>query len=158
MISTHGSSRTSAHYARMGQAECEKIHVASLEILERVGVDVHDQAARDLLVKAGAQADGIRIRIPAYMVEKALSVAPKGLTLYDRAGQVAIRAWGHRTYFGGGSDCLNVLDHRTGQRRRPALKDVVEAVTVMDALPEIEFVMSLFLPEDVDQRLSLIHI
>ena len=121
--------------------------------MERVGVDVHDQAARDLLVKAGAQADGIRIRIPAYMVEKALSVAPKGLTLYDRAGQVAIRAWGHRTYFGGGSDCLNVLDHRTGQRRRPALKDVVEAVTVMDALPEIEFVMSLFLPEDVDQRI-----
>lgn len=35
MIETHGSSRTGAHYARMGPAECEKIHVASLEILER---------------------------------------------------------------------------------------------------------------------------
>jgi len=153
MIETHGSSRTSAHYARMGRAECEKIHMASLEILERVGVDVHHEGARELLVRGGAQAEGIRMRIPAYMVEKALALAPKGLTLYDRHGQIAIRAWGHRTYYGGGSDCLNVLDHRTGQRRRPVLQDVVEAVTVMDALPEIEFVMSLLLPEDVDQRI-----
>jgi len=153
MIETHGSSRTSAHYARMGRDECEKIHVASLEILERVGVDVHHEGARELLVRGGAQAEGVRIRIPAYRVEKALALAPKGLTLYDRHGQIAIRAWGHRTYYGGGSDCLNVLDHRTGQRRRPVLQDVVEAVTVMDALPEIEFVMSLLLPEDVDQRI-----
>ncbi len=153
MIETHGSSRTSAHYARMSRAECEKIHMASLEILERVGVDAHHAAARDLLARAGAQVEGVRVRIPAYMVEKALSLAPKGMTLHDRHGQVAIRAWGYRTYCGGGSDCLNVLDHRTGQRRRPVLRDVVEAVAVMDALPEIEFVMSLFLPEDVDQRI-----
>jgi len=153
MIETHGSSRTSAHYARMGQDECEKIHVASLEILERVGVDVHDQRARDLLVKGGARADGIRIRIPECMVEGALSVAPKRLTLSDRNGEVAIRAWGYNTYYGGGSDCLNVLDHRTGQRRRAVLRDVEEAVILMDALPELEFVMSMFLPEDVDQRI-----
>ena len=51
MIETHGLSTTSAHYARMGRQECEKIHRASLEILERVGVDVHDEKARDLLLK-----------------------------------------------------------------------------------------------------------
>jgi trimethylamine--corrinoid protein Co-methyltransferase len=74
------------------------------------------------------------------------------MTLYDRYGKVAIRAWGDNTYYGGGSDCLNVLDHRTGQRRRAVLQDVREAVTLMDALPEIEFVMSQFLPQDVDPR------
>ena len=153
MIETHGSSMTSAHYARMGQSECEKIHVATLEILERVGVDVHEEKARELLVKGGAKADGIRVRIPEHVVEKALAVTPKRLTLYDRNGQPAIRAWGYNTYYGGGSDCLNVLDHRTGQRRRAVLTDVQEAITLKDALPEIEFVMSQFLPEDVDQRI-----
>ena len=64
MIETHGTSMTSAHYARMGRAECEKIHVATLEILERVGVDVHDEKALELLVKGGARADGIRVRVP----------------------------------------------------------------------------------------------
>jgi trimethylamine--corrinoid protein Co-methyltransferase len=153
MIETHGLSTTSAHYARLGQQEREKIHVASLEILERVGVDVHDEKARALLVKGGAKADGIRVRIPEHMVEKALALAPKRLTLYDRCGNVAIRAWGYNTYYGCGSDCLNVLDHRTGERRKPLLKDVEEAVTLMDALPEISFAMSQFLPGDVDQRI-----
>ncbi|GAB4548947.1 MAG: trimethylamine methyltransferase MttB [Anaerolineae bacterium] len=127
--------------------------MASLEILERVGVDVHDAKARELLVKGGAKADGIRIRIPEHMVEKALAVTPRRMTLYNRQGKVAIRAWGYHTCYGGGSDCLNVLDHRTGQRRRAVRKDVEEAVTLMDALPEIEFVMSQFLPADVDQRI-----
>jgi trimethylamine--corrinoid protein Co-methyltransferase len=75
------------------------------------------------------------------------------MTLYDRHGRVAMRAWGYNTYYGGGSDCLNILDHRTGQRRRPVLQDVVDAATVQDALPELSFVMSMFLPEDVDQRI-----
>ena len=153
MIETHGTSMTSVHYARMGQAECEKIHVASLEILERVGVDVHDEKAIELLVKGGAKADGIRVRVPEHMVEKALALTPKRMTLYDRHGRVAIRGWGYNTYYGGGSDCLNILDHRTGQRRRAVRKDVEEAITLKDALPEIEFVMSQFLPEDVDQRI-----
>jgi trimethylamine--corrinoid protein Co-methyltransferase len=153
MIETHGSRRTSAQYARMSRTECEKIHVASLEILDRVGVDVHHGEARELLVKGGARSEGIRVRIPEYMVERALTLTPKRMVLYDRGGRAAIRAWGYNTYYGGGSDCLNILDHRTGRRRRPVLKDVKEAVTLMDAMSEIEFVMSLFLPEDVDQRI-----
>jgi trimethylamine--corrinoid protein Co-methyltransferase len=153
MIETHGLSTTSAHYARLGQQEREKIHLASLEVLERIGIDVHDEKALELLVKGGAKADGIRVRIPEYMVERALSLTPKRMALYDRNGNVAMRAWGYNTYYGGGSDCLNVLDHRTGERRRPVLTDVIEAATLMDALPEISFVMSLFLPEDVDQRI-----
>lgn len=153
MIETHGLSMTSAHYARMGRQECEKIHVATLEILERTGVDVHDEKAREILAKAGAKVDGIRVRVPEHLVNWALETAPKRMTLYDRNGKVAIRAWGYNSYFGGGSDCLNILDHRTGQRRRPLLSDVRDAAIVQDALPEIDFVMSMFLPEDVDQRI-----
>ena len=153
MIKTHGTSMMSAHYSRLGPQECEKIHMASLEILRRTGVDVHDEKARQILVEGGAQADGLRVRIPEYMVARALATAPKSLTLYDRNGKVAMRAGKYNSYYGGGSDCLNILDHHTGQRRRPTLKDVRDASTLMDTLPEIDFVMSAFLPEDVDQRI-----
>ncbi len=98
----------------------------------------------------GAQAEGLVVRIPRNMVAKALAVAPERIILNDRIGNVAMRAGGHNSYYGGGSDCLNILDHRTGQRRKPVLQDVVEASILMDALPEIDFVMSAFLPEDVD--------
>ena len=153
MIATHGTSMMSAHYARMGLQECEKIHAATLEVLARTGVDVHDEEARKILVAGGARADGVRVRIPAHMVARALATAPNTITLYDREGRVAMRAGSYNTHFGGGSDCLNILDHRTGQRRRPALRDCIEAATIMDALPELDFVMSLFLPHDVDQRI-----
>ncbi|MGD9317706.1 MAG: trimethylamine methyltransferase family protein [Anaerolineae bacterium] len=153
MIETHGLSTTSARYTRLGEQERQKIHLASLEILERVGIDVHDEQARQILVDGGARADGIRLRIPEYLVERALASTPKRLILYDRQGKVAIRAWGYNTHYGGGSDCLNVLDHRTGQRRTGILQDVREAAILQDALAELDFVMSMFLPADVDQRI-----
>lgn len=153
MIPTHETRMTSAHYARMGYQECDRIHIATLEILERTGVDVHDEKARRMLVDGGASADGIRIRIPEHMVAQALASAPRRLTLYDRNKKPAMRAFGHNTYYGGGSDCLTVLDHHTGDRRDPLLEDVAAAAKVMDYLPEIDFVMSLFLPKDVDQRI-----
>ncbi len=30
MIETHGRNMTSAHYSRLGQQECEKLHMASV--------------------------------------------------------------------------------------------------------------------------------
>jgi trimethylamine---corrinoid protein Co-methyltransferase len=138
---------------RMGPAECHRIHQATLEILERVGVDVHDPQARDILAGAGAGVDGIRVRLPEHMVEAALRTAPRRMTLYDRLGRVAVRACAYNTYYGGGSDCLNILDHRTGKRRPPLLSDVVAAVKVMDALSEIDFIMSMVLPTDVDRQI-----
>ena len=153
MIETHGISTTSAHYTRMGEQECRRIHLGTLEILERVGVGVHDQHAREILVKGGARMDGIRIRLPEFMVSRALLTVPCRITLYNRHKKPAVRAYGHNTYYGGGSDCLHVLDHRTGERRDAMLQDVIDAVRIMVALPEIDFIMSLFLPLEVDQMI-----
>jgi trimethylamine--corrinoid protein Co-methyltransferase len=153
MITTHGVQTQSAHYTRMGEHECEAIHEASLEILQRTGIDVHDERARQILAKGGAHVDGVRVRIPEYRVRWALSTAPKQMLLYNRQGKVDLRAGGYNTYFGGGSDCLNILDHHTSERRKPVLQDVINATRLMDALPEIDFVMSALLPSDVDQNI-----
>lgn len=157
MPSTHGWRQSNAKYTRMPSQVCERIHMASLEILERVGIDVHSKEAREVLGDHGADVDGLRVCIPGHMVEQALDLTPAYLTLCDRKGEVAIRAWGYNTAFGGGSDCLYVLDHRSGRRRRAVLEDVEQAVTVMDALPQFDFVMSGFLPSDVDQRVYHVY-
>ncbi|MEI7847937.1 MAG: trimethylamine methyltransferase family protein [Chloroflexota bacterium] len=99
MIQTHGTSMTSAHYSRLGPQECEKIHMASLEILARIGINVHDEKALGILVKGGAQADGIRVRIPEFMVTQALATAPTSITLYNRNGKVAMgQSWRGKPY------------------------------------------------------------
>jgi len=143
---------------RLSEAQFEKIHAASLEVLERIGVRLDLPEAVELLQKAGAQVDERGLaHVPRGLVERALSTAPKHVELYSRHGQPALSLGGQRCFFGPGSDCLNIIDHRSGERRKPVLQDVVDGVTVCDALPNIDFVMSMVLPTDVDQTLADIY-
>jgi trimethylamine--corrinoid protein Co-methyltransferase len=137
-------------FSRLSDEQCKTLHSASLEILERTGARLHHQPAVELLRRAGASVtEGNRVRIPAKMVEAALETAPDEVVLHNRNGEPALRVGGYRTFYGTGSDCLNILDHRGGNRRRAVLNDVVEGVTLCDALQNIDFVMCMFLPEDV---------
>jgi trimethylamine--corrinoid protein Co-methyltransferase len=140
---------------RLSDGQFEAIHAASLEILEHIGVRLHLPEAVELLKSAGASVtDGDLVHVPPSLVERALASAPKQVNLFDRHGRPALELGGRRCYFGPGSDCLNLIDHRTGQRRKPVLQDVVEGVTLCDALPNVDFVMSMVLPADVDQTLA----
>ncbi len=135
--------------------QAQKIHAASLEILEGIGVRLHLQEAIDLLEKAGAKVtDGNLVHVPHQLVERALSTVPKEVTLYDRLGNSVMPLGKERCFFGPGSDCLNIIDHRTGERRKPVLKDVIDGTKICDALPNIDFVMSMVLPTDVDKALA----
>ena len=86
-----------------------------MTILERTGVRFYEPEALGLLQKAGADiSEGNRVRIPHQLVEWAIRTAPKSVTLYNRHGDPVMLLDGHRAYFGTGSDCLNIVDHRTG--------------------------------------------
>lgn len=141
--------------ARLTPEQCERLHSASLTILERTGVRLFEPEAIELIRKAGAQvSEGNRVRIPARLVEQALSTAPKSVTLYDRHGHPKMVLAGQATYFGPGSDCLHIIDHRDNRRRQAVLQDVIDGITVCDALENIDFVMSMFLPSDVNQHIA----
>ncbi|HSO28196.1 MAG TPA: trimethylamine methyltransferase family protein [Anaerolineales bacterium] len=139
-------------YHRLSRAQCERIYAACLQILEETGVRLFDQEALDLLAKAGVKAeDGNRVRIPARLVEQARKTAPSKVTLYNRFGEPVMPVEGYRAFFGPGSDCLNIIDHRDNVRRAPTLDDVHAGVRVADALPNVDFVMSMFVPLELDQ-------
>ena len=142
-------------FSRLSPDQCQKLHNASLEILSRTGVRLYNQEAIDLLKKAGASiSEGNRARIPAGLVEKAFSTVPKRVTLYDRHGKAGIYLEEGQCYYGPGSDCINIIDHRTGERRKPMLQDVIDGITLCDALSHLDFVMSLFLPVDVGEMVT----
>ena len=141
--------------SRLTPEQARKLHEAGMTIIERTGVRFYDQEALDLLRKAGLTVEeDARVRIPPRLVEWAMAAAPKSVTLYDRYGEPAIQLDGHCAYFGTGSDCLNIRDHRTGERRKPVLQDVVEGITLCDALDNVDFVMSMFLPGDVPGEIA----
>jgi trimethylamine--corrinoid protein Co-methyltransferase len=88
------------------------------------------------------------------MVEDAVASAPGRIVMCDRDGEPAMFLEGTRSYFGTGSDTLNVLDPRTGEHRRFIQSDLVDAYHLCDALPNIDFVMSMGIPSDVDVPLQ----
>jgi trimethylamine--corrinoid protein Co-methyltransferase len=154
-IRTNDQVFSTTQFRRLSDEQCQKLYWACLEILERTGVRLYDQEALDLLKKAGLSAsDGNRVRIPSGLVEKARGTVPKRVTLCDRDGNRVMPVEGHRSFYGPGSDCLNIIDHRTGERRKAVLQDVVDAMTLADALPNIDFVMCMFLPTDVPQPVA----
>jgi len=85
-------------------------------------------------------------------VEGALRTAPKNIPIYDRNGRRAMSLGGYRSYFGVGSDCMHIYDLHTGERRKAVLDDVIQGVRLVDALPNLDFVMSMFLPSDVPEE------
>jgi trimethylamine--corrinoid protein Co-methyltransferase len=152
---TESKNPTELPFGRLPRSQCEQIHDASLQILEHTGVRLFHQEAVDLIKKAGGDVtEGNRTRIPRKLVEAALKTAPSEFMLYDRDGQEALRLRAGLNYYGPGSDCMSIIDHRTGLRRLPTLEDVRASITLCDALEHIDFVMSMFLPSDVDYRMT----
>jgi trimethylamine---corrinoid protein Co-methyltransferase len=130
--------------------QLDLLHGASLEILAGTGMRFFSPEAVELFRKAGAGvSDGNLVRIPPSLAERALASAPRMITIHDRDGLPAMRLGEGRCYFGTGSDCAYIHDPQTGARRKAVLSDVVDAVRLVDALPNLDFLMSMFLPSDV---------
>jgi len=145
---TNVSAHITPHYRGLTDEQCRLIHCASLEILERTGVLLYYQPAIDLLKKAGCYVEENQVRIPAHLVEWALRTAPSCIMMYDRSGKPVMPLGDRISTFGTGFDCLNTLDHRTGESRKVLLQDVVDGIRVTDAMPHIDFIMSMFLPSE----------
>ena len=136
-------------YRRLTDDQLDRLHGATLELLEDIGIRFLNGEGLEIFKKAGAYVDGSNVRLPSPLVEWALRTAPKRLRLYDQIGNPTIRLEGRVSYFGNGSDLLYIIDHRTGERRLPGLQDVIDITHVLEQLDNIDYIMSGFLPRDV---------
>jgi trimethylamine--corrinoid protein Co-methyltransferase len=127
------------------------IYLAVLEILGKVGMQVHHDEARTLLLEAGCTlAAGDRVLVPRRLVEQARLSVPPVVDVYDRGGALAMELGGYNSYFGTGSDLMSTYDLVTGEHRPSVLEDVRRAARLVDALPNLSFVMSSAHPTDED--------
>ncbi len=129
---------------------CAVVHGATLSLLADTGVEIRHEGARRLCAAAGAHVEGTRVRLPATLVEEALAGTPRSWELLPRGGdQGPLKLAIADTHYGTGPDCLFVDDPETGERRRARLSDVTAFAALAERLPNIDFVMSMALPENV---------
>ena len=139
--------------------ELYRVHVATLEVLEEIGVRVEEEDALRLLSDIGSEVDDRTriVKIPPYLVEEAIRKAPRTILFAGREGKYDIKLQGKRINFGLGGGATGVLDSETNSCRPSTKRDVADAARLADALPNIDFVMSLFTSQDVPQPVLALH-
>jgi trimethylamine---corrinoid protein Co-methyltransferase len=139
--------------------ELDRIHEASLAILERVGMRVEHPQARAILDGAGARVDAATniVRFPPYLVEEKLALVPRTLDYHGRSPQFDVRLEPEgqvRSRVAGGAP--GYVDLATGIQRTARIADMREFAILGDALADIH-VASLLQCEDVPAETAELH-
>ena len=130
------------------EEQMQRIHSATLDVLERVGVKMSHARGLEYLDGAGCKVEGNRVRIPGWVVEDALAKAPSKVVLGNRGGQAAVVLEGENSYFGPSLDCLDYLDPGTGQRVPFTADHCRITATLADCLENFDWSMIIGMASD----------
>ncbi len=122
-------------------AEVERIHTASLDIIENVGVRFPSPKALDIWESHGATVDrnSSIVKVRGEIIETALKQAPPAYNLAARDPAQDLPLDGNHVFVGTDGCGVEVIDIHSGQRRRSSLQDVAEIARIADALEEVGF-------------------
>ena len=148
-----------AQFRVLSDDQVEEIFHSALDVLERVGTRVHGEEGLALLREAGCGkrsgvSDDDLVRIPSWLVKDALNTTPERIVVAGRDRRQRIILEKNKIYFGTGSDCPSLVDPYTDEGGKPRVRkytyeDVYNAARISDALPHIDFHMSLGLTSGV---------
>jgi trimethylamine--corrinoid protein Co-methyltransferase len=146
-------------FRMLSDDQLQELFDSVLHVLEYTGLEVHHEEARDILKKAGAWIEDLRVRIPSYLVKRSLEMAPRSFTVFARDGNPKhhIHIGPGRGHFGPGPTCPNFIDVETLERRPYVKSDVPLVAKVVDALPNIDFCESLGTVSDVHHELGALY-
>lgn len=140
------------------KADIDRVHAATIKVLESTGVRVLDKEAADLLTSAGARLDeatGI-VRVPEHVLMSALSTAPSRFTLFARDGDHELRFGEGRVHMSSIGTAVQV-EGLDGIVRPSTSEDLANFYRLTDALPNIDHSSWVCWPRDVPERIAHLH-
>ena len=156
--------RTSAMRGRftidvLSEDDIERLHRATLTVLERVGIAISSERILRALGDAGAAVDleTGRVRFPAAMVEEAVARAPSRYVLAARDPALDLRIGEGSGYLSLDGCAAEIVDLDTGKRRPPTKADLVQATRLADAVDEIAYLWPCVAVTDVAPELQAVH-
>jgi len=138
--------------------ELEKIHDATVRILESTGIRVLEPEAVELLKKAGASVDKKSnvVKIPEDVLKDCISAAPRRFKLYGR-GSKNILSFGEGNVYMSSMGTAVQVEDTDGVVRTSTLKDVENLYRLTDALPHIDHSSWVVWPRDVPEELGHVY-
>ena len=127
-----------ASFAQLLTSEqVERVHEASLEILENVGILVRNQEARELYVRHGCGLDleTQTIKFPWMVVEHFRKAIHATFTFYGRDPSYDCTIPGDGPLVSTGSSAPDIIDLQTRQVRRSRSEDIAQIAWLINELP-----------------------
>jgi trimethylamine--corrinoid protein Co-methyltransferase len=121
--------------------DVQRIHTATLDVLESAGVRFPSERALDIWEAHGATVnrDTSIVKVAGHIIEEALAQAPPVYSLAARDPAQDLVLDGNHVYVGTDGCGVEVLDIETGKRRRSGLQDVADIARLADGLEQIAF-------------------
>jgi len=140
-------------------SDLDDIHLATLEVLERTGIEVEDDEPLDILADGGCTVDRDThfVRIPPHIVEDAIRSCPSKVYLCGRDPKNDLVLEAGRVYFSNFDEGITLVDPRTGECREPGIADVRDVARLVDALDCIDAYESAVGAEDVPEATASLH-
>jgi len=144
---------------QLPESVAELVHEKSVEILSEVGFCVPEKESLGRLEAAGFPVDwdDHMVRVTPELLETALETLPRDVRLYDRAGENPAPYYDRSCFMGAGTP-VNVLDLEHGRRRSATRADVINFVTMQDALPQVDIVRPTVTATDQGEHSDLVEI
>jgi trimethylamine--corrinoid protein Co-methyltransferase len=117
------------------QEQIERIHDASLEILEQVGMKVRYEPARELFKEHGCSVDGERVKFPRAVVEKYRKITPPTFTFHARDPKFDKTIPQDSPVIVTASSAPDIIDPVTGKERRAESTDIARIAHLINELP-----------------------
>lgn len=121
--------------------QVERLHTATLDVIENVGVKFPSPQALDIWERHGADVDreSSIVRVPGEIIEEALKKAPPDYDLAARHPDQDLPLDGNHVFVGTDGCGVEVIDLETGERRRSEWQDVADIARIADHLEEVAF-------------------
>jgi trimethylamine--corrinoid protein Co-methyltransferase len=144
-------------YEVLSQEEIQRIHAASMEVLDTVGIKVDYPVARELFRQAGARVDEERqtVFVPENLVRWALDQTPKQFNLYGSDGSLEMPIGGDAVQFAALGTPTAIHDLESGEYRPTTLSDLVNHIKLIDGCEHIHCSQMDVWPNDIP--MSRIH-
>jgi len=123
------------------QDDVKKIHEATLQIIEKVGVRFPSKRVLEIWEANGADVNYEKkiVRVKPRIIEDALKKAPPAYKLAARDPQQDLQLDGNHVHLGTDGCGVEVIDIDTGEKRTSCLQDVRDIARVADATEEVAF-------------------
>ena len=121
--------------------DVQKIHNATLQIIEKVGVRFPSKRALEIWAANGAEVDYEKkiVRVKPQIIEDAIKKAPPAYKLAARDPQQDLQLDGNHVNLGTDGCGVEVIDINTGEKRTSCLQDVRDIARIADATEEVAF-------------------